>query len=136
MVITMAKLRMAHASTHGARKPPGPISTMSVFLLFKASIQSRLPGPTIVPGVLAYLITSVTPGQVTAMLLPYCSGVCSKSENDQSLNPDTDKIKFWNAADFDSSSQAPSPAKCVNCGYFSMFLPLVISTSHLTFAPL
>ena len=23
-VITMAKLRMAHASTHGARKPPGP----------------------------------------------------------------------------------------------------------------
>ena len=24
MVITMAKLRMAHASTHGARKPPGP----------------------------------------------------------------------------------------------------------------
>ena len=25
MVITMAKLRMAHARTHGARKPPGPI---------------------------------------------------------------------------------------------------------------
>ena len=25
MVKTMAKLRMAHASTHGARKPPGPI---------------------------------------------------------------------------------------------------------------
>ena len=24
MVITMAKLRMAHASTHGACKPPGP----------------------------------------------------------------------------------------------------------------
>ena len=24
MVITMAKLSMAHASTHGARKPPGP----------------------------------------------------------------------------------------------------------------
>ena len=24
MVITMAKLRMAHASTHGASKPPGP----------------------------------------------------------------------------------------------------------------
>ena len=24
MVITMAKLRMAHASTHGARKPLGP----------------------------------------------------------------------------------------------------------------
>ena len=23
MVITMAKLRMVHASTHGARKPPG-----------------------------------------------------------------------------------------------------------------
>ena len=25
LVITMAKLCMAHASTHGARKPPGPI---------------------------------------------------------------------------------------------------------------
>ena len=25
-VITMAKLRMAHASTHGAHKPPGPIA--------------------------------------------------------------------------------------------------------------
>ena len=24
LVIIMAKLRMAHASTHGARKPPGP----------------------------------------------------------------------------------------------------------------
>ena len=24
MVITMAKLRMAHANTHGTRKPPGP----------------------------------------------------------------------------------------------------------------
>ena len=24
MVITMAKLRIAHASTHGTRKPPGP----------------------------------------------------------------------------------------------------------------
>ena len=24
LVITMAKLLMAHASTHGARKPPGP----------------------------------------------------------------------------------------------------------------
>ena len=24
MVITMAKLRIVHASTHGARKPPGP----------------------------------------------------------------------------------------------------------------
>ena len=28
LVITMAKLRMAHASTHGARKPPGPISQL------------------------------------------------------------------------------------------------------------
>ena len=26
MVITMAKLRMAHASTHGVHKPPGPKS--------------------------------------------------------------------------------------------------------------
>ena len=30
MVITMAKLRMAHASTHGARKPPGPIRSDQV----------------------------------------------------------------------------------------------------------
>ena len=29
MVITMAKLRMAHAITHGARKPPGPINYLS-----------------------------------------------------------------------------------------------------------
>ena len=43
MVITMAKLRMAHASTHGARKPPGPI--------FMASIRSQPPGPPAVPGV-------------------------------------------------------------------------------------
>ena len=27
MVITMAKLRMAHARTYGARKPPGPKRT-------------------------------------------------------------------------------------------------------------
>ena len=32
MVITMAKLRMAHASTHGARKPPGVA-------------HAKLPGP-------------------------------------------------------------------------------------------
>ena len=29
MVKTMAKLRMAHASTHGARNPPGPKSIIS-----------------------------------------------------------------------------------------------------------
>ena len=29
MVITMAKLRMALASTHGARKPPGSISCVA-----------------------------------------------------------------------------------------------------------
>ena len=28
LVITIAKLRMAHASTHGARKSPGPISAI------------------------------------------------------------------------------------------------------------
>ena len=31
LVITMAKLRMAHASTYGARKPPGPISVLLPF---------------------------------------------------------------------------------------------------------
>ena len=30
LVITMAKLRMAHASTHGAHKPPGPILVICV----------------------------------------------------------------------------------------------------------
>ena len=35
MVITMAKLRMAHASTHGARKPPGPkLGGLSEFLIY------------------------------------------------------------------------------------------------------
>ena len=33
LVITMAKLRMAHASTHGARKPPGPIHNKICMLL-------------------------------------------------------------------------------------------------------
>ena len=31
MVITMAKLRMAHADTYGARKPPGPILAGGLF---------------------------------------------------------------------------------------------------------
>ena len=31
LVITMAKLRMAHASTHGARKPPGPTNILLIF---------------------------------------------------------------------------------------------------------
>ena len=31
LVITIAKLRMAHASTHGARKPPGPKLLFSFF---------------------------------------------------------------------------------------------------------
>ena len=34
LVITMAKLRMVHASTHGARKPPGPIINFWVVILF------------------------------------------------------------------------------------------------------
>ena len=37
----MAKLRMAHASTHGARKPPGPkkVFFQAFFLLFTASVS-------------------------------------------------------------------------------------------------
>ena len=35
----MAKLRMAHASTHGARKPPGPIN-----VVFSHTLAS---GPTL-----------------------------------------------------------------------------------------
>ena len=30
----MAKLRMAHASTHGARKPPGPKKSMKTMASF------------------------------------------------------------------------------------------------------
>ena len=32
MVITMAKVRMAHASTYGAHKPPGPIYINLLFV--------------------------------------------------------------------------------------------------------
>ena len=32
MVITMAKLRMAHANTHGARKPSGPMEVTELVL--------------------------------------------------------------------------------------------------------
>ena len=39
MVKTMAKLRMAHASTHGARKPPGPIKANSVQLKLKLGLS-------------------------------------------------------------------------------------------------
>ena len=35
MVITMAKLRMAHASTHGARKPPGPFFCTYLLVMSK-----------------------------------------------------------------------------------------------------
>ena len=40
MVITMAKLRMAHASTHAARKPPGP--KWVLFLLMSRVVDIRL----------------------------------------------------------------------------------------------
>ena len=45
MVITMAKLRMAHASTHGARKPPGP--TMASYALRTPPQMAHVmpPGP-------------------------------------------------------------------------------------------
>ena len=35
LVKTMAKLRMAHASTHGARKPPGPKYFLSLQVKLK-----------------------------------------------------------------------------------------------------
>ena len=39
MVITMAKLRMAHASTHDARNPPGPIvESLDVLKVIKIRI--------------------------------------------------------------------------------------------------
>ena len=54
----MAKLRMAHASTHGARKPPGPkkerkrerklVKTMAKLRMAHASTHDahKPPGPT------------------------------------------------------------------------------------------
>ena len=39
LVKTMAKLRMAHASTHGARKPPGPKFCMIKNLWAKISVH-------------------------------------------------------------------------------------------------
>ena len=56
MVITMAKLRMAHASTHGTRKPPGPkerekerklVITMAKLRMAHASTHGarKPPGP-------------------------------------------------------------------------------------------
>ena len=53
MVITMAKLRMVHASMHGARKRPGPILTVlppgvnikQVFSINKENeYRKRIPG--------------------------------------------------------------------------------------------
>ena len=59
MVKTMAKLRMAHASTHGARKPPGPknrekkdqtmVITMAKLRIAHASTHGarKSPGPKV-----------------------------------------------------------------------------------------
>ena len=41
----MAKLRMAHASTHGARKPPGPILKSSSVLKCCHGSPHQLPCP-------------------------------------------------------------------------------------------
>ena len=47
LVITMAKLCMAHASTHGARKSPGPILTIRKILhglwVAQAAVTERWP---------------------------------------------------------------------------------------------
>ena len=43
LVITMANLRISHASTHGARKPPGPIRGELDFLLITHS-QDQIRG--------------------------------------------------------------------------------------------
>ena len=42
MVITKAKLRMAHASTHGARKPHGPIEMTMVETTVQPSDNEKL----------------------------------------------------------------------------------------------
>ena len=41
MVIRMGKLRMAHKSTHGARKPPGPIWDPKKLAIGLKKIRSR-----------------------------------------------------------------------------------------------
>ena len=40
LVITMAKLRMVHASTHGARKPPGPKTRVNTCSILDASLRN------------------------------------------------------------------------------------------------
>ena len=49
MVITMAKLRMAHASMHGARKPPGPKKRAKVGENNGQAMHGarKLPGPKV-----------------------------------------------------------------------------------------
>ena len=39
---TMAKLRMAHASTHGARKPPGPILVLWFVSFYLAKVLDKV----------------------------------------------------------------------------------------------
>ena len=42
MVITMAKLCMAHTSTHSARKPPGPPLVPGVLLCIQTNLQIEI----------------------------------------------------------------------------------------------
>ena len=78
MVITMAKLRMAHASTHGARKPPGPICryTSWVWVL-------GLSKPIIQPTQLGFGLSLA--GMWQYCLLPACNVILQKRHNHYSL---------------------------------------------------
>ena len=61
MVITMAKLRMAHASTHGARKPPGPKYAASKSLYFSLYIHTfHLSSPPFICLEINYIIIRQT----------------------------------------------------------------------------
>ena len=49
MVKTMAKLRMAHASTHDARKPLGPITMAKLCMAHASTHGARKPlGPKLI----------------------------------------------------------------------------------------
>ena len=90
-MITMAKLCMVHESTHGARKPPGPIKNLSfsylflyyakqpftIFQLFTASVRSRPPGPPAVPGVFFsfphFILAYFGPGGLRAPCVLACA---------------------------------------------------------------
>ena len=72
MVITIAKLRMEHASTHGARKPRGPIS-------FFPKMSFQVCNPDIYGVFFCGREDLVTCGDIDENSGPHCSGCSLKN---------------------------------------------------------